>query len=91
LLLRLPATIAAALSVPLPSAIIVAVTLAVGHCCLHHCQPSQLPSPSSPSAIAVGHFRELLPWRSKNCIQKQRMLTLFDFVWIVGGALIKDG
>jgi hypothetical protein len=44
-------------------------------------------------AVAVGRFPELLPWRSKNCIQKlkQGMLTLFYFDWTVGNALIKAG
>jgi hypothetical protein len=40
-------TIAAAISVTLPSAIAVAVTLAIGHCHLHHRRPSQLPLPSA--------------------------------------------
>jgi hypothetical protein len=78
----------------------------ISYCCCQRpcCRP--LPSPS-PSAIAVaiaighhhhhaiGHFRELLPWCSKNCIQpiqlQQRMLTLFYCVWTVGGTLIKAG
>ncbi len=56
-------------SVASPSAIAVAVALAVGHCSLHHHRLSQLPSPSTITfAIAVGHLRELLPWRGKNCI-----------------------
>jgi hypothetical protein len=68
--LRLLLTIAATISVALPSAIAVVVALAVGHCRLHHHWPLQLPSPSSITvAIVVGHFRELLPWRGKNCIQ----------------------
>jgi hypothetical protein len=37
-------------------------------CRLHHCWPSQLPSPSAITiTIAIGHFRVLLPWRGKNC------------------------
>jgi hypothetical protein len=70
--LRLPSTIATAVSVALPSAIAVAVAvaLAIGHCRLRHCRPSQLPSPLAITiTIAVGHFRELLPWRGENCIQ----------------------
>ncbi len=38
---------------PSPSLSAIAVAIAIGH---HHCH-------------AVGHFRELLPWCSKNCIQ----------------------
>ncbi len=45
--LRLPSTIAAAISVASPSAIIVSVALAVGHCPHHHRRPSQLPLPSA--------------------------------------------
>ncbi len=36
-----------------PSPLAIAVAISVGHHCCH----------------AVGHFRELLPWRGKNCIQ----------------------
>ncbi len=70
--LRLPLTIAATVSVVLPSAIAVtvAIALAIGHCHLHHCWPSQLPSPLAITiTITDGHFRELLPWRGKNCIR----------------------
>jgi hypothetical protein len=43
---------------PLPSAIAVSIT-----------QPSQLPSLLAITVtVAVGHFRELLPWHGKNCI-----------------------
>jgi hypothetical protein len=70
LLLWLPSTITAAVSVALLSAIAIAVVLAVGHCHLPHCRPLQLPSPSAITiAIAIGHFQELFPWRIKNCIQ----------------------
>ncbi len=72
LLLQLPPTIATALSVVSPSAIAVAVavTLAIGHCRLHHHWPLQLPSPLAITVtVPVGNFRELLPWRGKNCIQ----------------------
>jgi hypothetical protein len=80
--LRLPSTIAAAISVALPSAITIAVAiaLAVGHCRLRHRQPSQLPSLLVITVtVAVGHFRELLPWLGKNCIQpiEAKNLTLF--------------
>jgi hypothetical protein len=82
--LRLPSTIAAAVSVAFPSAIAVAlaVALAVGHCRLCHCRPSQLPSLLAITVtVAVGHFRELLPWRGKNCIRpieaKNAHLILF--------------
>ncbi len=75
-LLLLPSTIAATISVALPSAIAVAVAvslavaLAIGHCRLHHHWPLQLPSPLAITiTITVGHFQELLPWRSKNCSQ----------------------
>jgi hypothetical protein len=84
LLLRLPLTIAAAVSVALPSAIAaaIAVTLAIGHCSLRHHWPLQLPSPLAITVtVAVGHFRELLPWRGKSCIQpievKNAHLILF--------------
>ncbi len=61
---------------PLPSAI------AVSHCRLHHCWPSQLPSPLAITVtVAISHFRELLPWRGKNCIRpieaKNAHLILF--------------
>ncbi len=84
--LRLPLTIAAVVSVASRSAIAltfaVTITLTVGHCHLCHHQPSKLPSPSAITiAVAVGHFRELLPWRGKNCIQpidaKNAYLILF--------------
>jgi hypothetical protein len=82
--LRSPWTIAAAIFVALPSAIAVtvAITLAVGHCRLCHRQPLQLPSSLAITVtIAVGHFREFLPWRGENCIQpieaKNAYLILF--------------
>jgi hypothetical protein len=82
--LRLPSTIAAALSVAFPSAIAVAITVAltIGHCHLRHHWPLQLPSPLAITVtVAVGHFQELLPWHSKNCIQlieaKNAHLILF--------------
>ncbi len=82
--LQLPSTIAAAVSVVFPSAIAVAivVALAIGHCRLRHCWPLQLPSPLAITVtLAIGHFRELLPWCGKNCIQpieaKNAHLILF--------------
>ncbi len=94
--LPLPSAIAVviAISVALPSAIAVTVALAVGHCRLRHCQPLQLPSLSAitvamPSAISesccLGAVRIVFHQL------KQIMLTLFYFVWTVGGALIKAG
>jgi hypothetical protein len=66
--LRSPLTIAATVSVALLSAIPITVALAIGHCHFCHCRPSQLPSPLAITVyVAVGHFRELLPWRGKNC------------------------
>ncbi len=78
--LRSLSTIPAAVSAVLPSAI--AVALAIGHCRLHHRWPSQLPSPLAITVtVPVGHFRELLPWHGKNCIQpieaKNSHLILF--------------
>jgi hypothetical protein len=92
--IAIPSTIAAAISVMLPSVIAIAVALAVGHCRLCHCRPSQLPS---PLAITVGMLLAI----SESCCLgaakivfnqlKQRMLVLFYFVLTVGGALIKAG
>ncbi len=90
--LRSPSTIAATISVASLSAIAVAVALAIGNFRLHHRRPLQLPSP-----LAI---RCLLPSAiSKSCCLvaarivfeqfKQRMVTLFYFVWTVSGALIK--
>ncbi len=82
--LQLPSTIATAITIALPSAIAiaVAVALAVGHCHLRRHWPSQLPSLLAITVtIAIGHFQELLPWRSKNCIRpieaKNAQLILF--------------
>jgi hypothetical protein len=92
--LQFPSTIAAAISVALLSAIAVANALAVGHCRLRHHWPLQLPL---LLAITVAMLLAI----SKSCCLgaarivfnqlKQRMLTLFNCVWTVGGALIKDG
>jgi hypothetical protein len=90
LLLWLPSTIAAAVSVVLPSDIAVvvaiAVVLAVGHFHLRQHRPLQLPSPLAITiACCLGATRIVFkPF-------KQRMLTLFYFVRTVGGALIKAG
>ncbi len=53
-----------------PSLLVVAVANAIGH---HHCH-------------AVGHFQELLPWRSKNCIGpiKAKNAYLILFCWDSG-------
>jgi hypothetical protein len=70
--LRLPSTIAHAVSVVSPSAIAVPVVIAltIGCCRLCHHWPLQLPSPLAITVtVAVGHFQELLPWGGKNCIQ----------------------
>ncbi len=92
--LRLPSTIATAVSVALPSAIAVAVALAISRCCLRHRWPSQLPSrraSPSPSPWAISKSCCLGKARIVFDQLKQRMLTLFYFVWTVGGALIKAG
>jgi hypothetical protein len=65
-----------------PSAIAAAIALAISHCRLRHRRPLQLSSPLAITvAIAVGHFREFLHWRGKNCIQpieaKNAYLVLF--------------
>jgi hypothetical protein len=71
--------------------------VAVSHRCCHHPCRWTLPSLSS-SAIAVaiaidhhrrhavGHFRELLPWHGKNCIQpiKAKNAYLILFCWDSG-------
>jgi hypothetical protein len=93
-LLQLLRTIAAAISVALPSAIAVKVTLAVGHCRLCHCRPSQLPSLSAitiamPLAISESYCLGLA--RILFDQLKQRMLSLFYFVGTVGGVLIEAG
>jgi hypothetical protein len=81
--LWLPSTVTAAPSVALPSAIAIAVvvavpvavavamavTLTIGHCCLCHRWPLQLPSPLAITVtVAIGLFQVLLPWHGKNCI-----------------------
>ncbi len=82
--LRSPSTIAAALTVTLPSAmaVTVAVALAISHCHLCHHRPLQLPSPLAITVtITISHFRELLPSCGENCIQpieaKNAHLILF--------------
>jgi hypothetical protein len=69
---------------PLPSAI--AVTITIGHCSWHLRWPS--PSPlllANSKSCCLGTARIVFDQL------KQRMLTLFYFVWTVGGALIKAG
>ncbi len=62
-------------TLPTPSLLAIAVAIAVSH---HHCH-------------AVSHFRELLPWRSKNCIWSIEAKNAYlIFVGTVGGVLI-DG
>jgi hypothetical protein len=78
----------------LPSAIAIAIALAVSHCRLDHHQPLQLPSLSAITVpIAIGHCQEFLPWRGKNCIQTilANNACLILFFLTVGGALIKAG
>jgi hypothetical protein len=91
--LWLPLTIPVTISVMLPSPIHVAVALAVGHCRLCQRRPSQLPSPSAITVAMLSAISEsccLLGAKKKEFNQlKQRMLTLFNFVPTVGGALIK--
>jgi hypothetical protein len=85
-------TIAAAISVALPSAIAVAVALAIGHCCLHHRRPLQLPSPPAITVTMTSAISESCCLGTAKIVfdqLKQRMLTLFYFVQKVGGALIK--
>jgi hypothetical protein len=67
--LQLPSPITPTLSFGLPSAIVIAVALAVGHCRLHHHWKLQLPlSLAITVAVAVTHCRELLPWHGMNSI-----------------------
>ncbi len=70
------------LSLPLPLAIAVSVTVGQRSCHLHPPSPLQLPSAISECCclgVARIVFNQL----------KQRMLTLFYFVWTVGSALNK--
>jgi hypothetical protein len=89
-------TNAAVISVALPSAIAVAIAvaiaLAVGYCRLRHHRPSQLPSPLAITVampLAISESCCLGTARIVFDQLKQRMLTLFYFVWTVGGALIE--
>ncbi len=69
---------------PLPSDIAVSVT--IGQCSCHLCRPSPSPLPLAISeCCCLGAARIVF-----NQL-KQRMLTLFYFVWTVGSALIKAG
>jgi hypothetical protein len=52
----------------------IAVAIAVGHH-WHH---------------AIGHFKELLPWRGKNCIQPTKTKNAY-FILAVGSVLIEAG
>ncbi len=70
------------LPLPLPSAIAISVTVCHRSC--HPCRPSPSPSPLAISeSCCLGAARIVFDQL------KQRMLTLFYFVWTVGGALIK--
>ncbi len=70
------------LPLPLPSAIAVSVIVRHHSCRLHWPSPTPLPSAISESCC-LGMARIVFDRL------KQRMLTLFYFVWTVGGALIK--
>jgi hypothetical protein len=90
--LRSPSTIAAAISVVLPSDIAVAIALAVGHCHFRCRRPLQLPLPLAITIampLAISESFCLGAARIVFNQLKQRMLTLFYFVWTVGGALIE--
>jgi hypothetical protein len=92
--LRSLSTIATAISIVLPSAITVTVALAINHCHLRHRWPSQLPLPSAITVtmpLAIVESCCLGPARIVFDQSKQRMLTLFYFVWTVGGVLIEAG
>ncbi len=69
-------------TLPLPLAIAISVT--IGQCSCHLHRPSLLPLPPAISeCCCLGAARIVF-----NQL-RQRMLTLFHFVWIVGNALIK--
>ncbi len=69
MLLQLPSPITAAVSFALPSAITIAIALAIGHCRLHHHWHLQSPSPLAITiAIPIAHCRELLHWHGENSI-----------------------
>ncbi len=90
--LRLPSTIAATIFVALLSAIAVAIALAVGHCCLCHRRPSQLPLPSDITVAMPSVISESCCLGAARIVfnqLKQRMLTSFYFVRTVGSALIE--
>jgi hypothetical protein len=57
-------------TLPSPSPLAIAVAIAIGH---HHCH-------------AIGYFRELLPWLSKNCIRpiEAKNAHLILFFWDSG-------
>ncbi len=71
---------------PFPLPLSIAVSITIGHCSCHLRRPSPLPSPLAISeSCCLGMARIVFDKL------KQRMLTLFYFVWTVGGALIKAG
>ncbi len=70
----------------LPLPLVNAIPITVGHCSFHLHRPSLSPSPLAISeSCCLGAVRIVFKQF------KQRMLTLFHFVWTVGGALIKAG
>jgi hypothetical protein len=71
---------------PLPSPLAIAISVTVGHRSCHLRRASPLPSPLAISeSCCLGAARFVFDQL------KQRMLTLFYFVWTVGGELIKAG
>ncbi len=71
---------------PLPSPLAIAVSVTIGHCSCHLHWPSPLLSLSAiAKSCCLGAARIVLEHF------KQIMLTLFNLVWTVGGALIKAG
>jgi hypothetical protein len=71
---------------PLPLKLAIAISVTVGHCSCHLHWASLSPLPLAISkSCCLGAARIVF-----NQL-KQRMLTIFYFVWTVGGALIKAG
>jgi hypothetical protein len=89
-----PLPITTAVSFLLPSAIVVATTLAIGHCRLHQHWQSQSPLPLAITitvAVAIAESCCLGMARIVFKQFKQIMLTLFYFNLTLGKALIKAG
>ncbi len=74
------------LPLPLPSLSAIAVFITIRHRSCHLRWPLPSPSPSAISESCCLGVARIVFNQSK-----QRMLTLFYFVWTVGGALIKAG